>query len=60
VEKKIQTGWYGQGKLSRFTGNAAHARENSRVFDRSMQHHLINVSFRDGVYDARRMVKTFA
>ena len=29
-------------------------------FDRSMQHHLMNVSFKDGVYDPRKMVETFA
>src|SRR5215469_17493597 len=27
-------------------------------FDRSMQHHLMNVSFKDGVYDPRKMVET--
>ena len=29
-------------------------------FDRSMQHHLMNVSFKDGVYDPRKMVETLA
>src|SRR6516165_2875356 len=29
-------------------------------FDRSIQHHLMNVSFKDGVYDPRKMVETLA
>ena len=29
-------------------------------FDRSMQHHLMDVLFKDGVYDPRKMGETFA
>jgi hypothetical protein len=29
------------------------------AFDRSMQHHLRNDLFKDGVYDPRETIKTF-
>jgi hypothetical protein len=30
------------------------------AFDRSMQHHLIDVQFKDGVYDPRETIETFS
>ena len=30
------------------------------AFDRSMQHHLIEVLFKDGVYEPRRAIETFS
>jgi len=30
------------------------------AFDRSMQHHLIDLLFKDGVYDPRNAIETFS
>jgi hypothetical protein len=30
------------------------------AFDRSMQHHLIDVLFRDGVYERRKTIEAFS
>ena len=46
--------------VSGHAGTSPHFTGNRGAFNRSMQHHLINLLFRDGVYERRETREAFS